>query len=203
MEIGNIETAGYWQERYDENTDTWSLGSHTPAFRELLEAPPFDFGRKMIIPGCGLGHDAALAAAMGYDVTAMDFASGAEESALRLCAAQEAKFNFLRRDIFEENNDLAGQFDTLFEHTLLCAVPPQKRADTLAAFARLLKPGGHFISLLFPINPREGGPPFTVPPEEIYELAKKHFTLLLFSRRVNSIKPRKGREVLFIFRKTN
>ena len=48
-----------------------------------------------------------------------------------------------------------GSFDVLFEHTCLCAIPPERRADYARAAATALRDGGLLLAVFFtkPENP--------------------------------------------------
>lgn len=44
-------------------------------------------------------------------------------------------------------------------------MPPEMRPQWGARMAEIIKPGGTLIALMFPIEEKEGGPPFPVTPE--------------------------------------
>ena len=101
--------------------------------------------------------------------------------------------------------DLAAKFDGVFdyvlEYTCFCAIDPPRRAEYADLVGRLLKPGGTFIALLFPIWERRGGPPFAVSPDELIQLlSDRGFELLQRETPHDSVPQRRGFEELMIFR---
>jgi hypothetical protein len=52
-----------------------------------------------------------------------------------------------------------------FDYTFLCALHPSMRADWASAWARALAPGAALVTLIFPVDEREGGPPWAVTPQ--------------------------------------
>src|SRR4051794_27128009 len=68
-----VETAAYWQGRYDNGKTGWDRGSASEPFLTLHREGTLSSGR-MIVPGCGNGWEVTAFAALGYDVTGIDFA---------------------------------------------------------------------------------------------------------------------------------
>lgn len=66
----------YWQARYDEGRTGWDRGGPSPILGIWLEAEILRPCR-MLIPGCGRGHEVVALAARGFDVTAVDLAEAA------------------------------------------------------------------------------------------------------------------------------
>ena len=97
------------------------------------------------------------------------------------------------KDNFKEN------FDFIFEYVTYCAINPERRKEFAQKISSLLKTGGRLISILFPVDRREGGPPFSVDIKEFYKNFSEYLRLEYSSRQINSVKPRKGKEVLQIY----
>lgn len=162
----------YWQESYANGRIPWDLGHATPVFARLAASGDYPPG-KMIVLGAGRGHDARLFARHGFAVTAVDFAPEA------VAAMQELNdpthpVQIVQADIFGLDGAWNGRFDYLLEYTCFCAIDPARRGDYAALAARLLKPGGLYIGLAFPIGKRSGGPPFVVQPDAVIELLTEH-----------------------------
>jgi hypothetical protein len=69
---------------------------------------------------------------------------------------------------------------------------------------RLLKPGGLFIDLAFPLGQRPGGPPFAVSEAALLKLFRdRGFKLLSCEIPNDSAPQRRGAEELFILQKTD
>jgi hypothetical protein len=54
-----------------------------------------------------------------------------------------------------------------WEHTCYCAIEPARRDEYAALAARWVQPHGTLLFLAFPIDGRQGGPPFAIGAEEV------------------------------------
>lgn len=199
----NVNSASFWDEQYKNNKDVWNLNNSVPVFVQLLDEEKFLHPSKLLIAGSGKGFELIEAAKRGYDVTGVDFSEEANNFALSMAAKAGVGIKVLNEDLFDLGRNHNEEFDYIFEYVTICAVLPERRAELLRSINSALKPGGSFISLLFPIDQRAGGPPFSIDMFEFYNMAKEIFIPLYFSRSINSIKPRRNNEVLFVFRKGN
>jgi SAM-dependent methyltransferase len=197
----NINEPEFWETRYRSGEAHWDLGTSTPVFDELLEKKLIDESGKIAILGCGKGHDALLFAKHDYLVTAVDFAPSALASLRKQAKKMNLFVETLQIDIFNLPGKLLHKFDYLLEYVTYCAIDPQRRKEYMDNISRLLKPGGILIGLFFPIDSREGGPPFSVDVEEITSNLKNNFTLLHSEIPQSSVKPRLGKEILMLWKK--
>ncbi len=193
------DSASFWDDIYRNNLAEWDIRTPTPVFEALIDAGKFMNPGKILIAGCGKGYYAVLAAKKGYDVYADDFSFEAIRFARDLAEKEKVKVNFLHEDIFKLDSIYREYFDYIYDYVTYCAVNPERRKEYTEKIAGLLKPGGKLIALLFPVEHREGGPPFAVDVKEFYDLISRHLSLLFSSKKINTIKPRKGREVLQIY----
>ena len=191
-----------WEVDYERKTDGWDLGGPTPVFKRLAMSGRFKPGR-MIVPGAGRGHDAREFARHGFQVTAIDFAPHAIHEMKRL-SDPNAPIEILQHDLFALPSELNNSFDYLLEYTCFCAIDPKRRTEYADLVTRLLKPGGTYIDMAFPLDGRAGGPPFSVSADEVMKLfVERRFKLLSREKPEDSIKPRRHAEELFIFQKIN
>jgi methyl halide transferase len=189
-----------WDENYQRGTDGWDLGKPTPLFQQLLLRPDLPPGR-IIVPGAGRGHDAREFARYGFQVTAVDFSSPAVQEMHRL-ASPDAPVEILQHDIFMLPESFDQSFDYVLEYTCFCAIDPTGRAAYADLVARLLKSGGMYIDLAFPLDGRKGGPPFAVTIKEILDLfLARDFKLISREKSVQSIPRRRDAEELLLFQK--
>jgi SAM-dependent methyltransferase len=199
--VNDVNFPNKWEADYLRKTDGWDLGGATPAFKSLASKGHFKPGR-MIVPGAGRGHDAREFARHGFEVTAVDFSPYVISEMTRL-ADPHAPIEILQHDLFSLPRELDGSFDYALEYTCFCAIDPKRRAEYADLITRLLKPGGVFIDLAFPLDGRAGGPPFAVSVPELLGLfQERSFKLLSHEKPVDSVSPRRGAEELFVFRKT-
>ncbi len=196
-----VNSPGFWEERYQRNEAGWDLGCPTPVFSRLLESKQFAPG-KIVVLGAGRGYDARQFARQGFTVTAVDFAADAARD-MHALAEPDAPVEILQADIFDLPPALDGTFDYTLEYVCFCAIPPRRRVEYADVVTRLLKPGGIFIDLAFPLEIRDGGPPFAVSSGEFLSLFRaRGFTLLHREFPPDSIQPRRHREELLIFQKS-
>ncbi|HLF89881.1 MAG TPA: methyltransferase domain-containing protein [Anaerolineales bacterium] len=198
--MSNVNSTQFWESAYRNNATHWDLGGYTPVFCRLAESGDFPPG-KMIVPGAGRGYDARLFARHGFTVTAVDFASDAIRE-MHLLTEPDAPVAIVKADFFDLPSFFEGAFDYVLEYVTYCAIDPARRIDYADVVNWLLKPGGMFIGLMFPVSDHEGGPPFAVSPDELVEaLGKRGFHLRHREFPEESIKPRKRREELILLSK--
>lgn len=198
--MDDVNSPDKWDRDYARGTDGWDLGRPTPAFQELLSSGRLKPGR-IIVPCAGRGYDARLFARNGFRVTAVDFADRPIQEMQRL-ATSDAPIEILQADMFALPSAFDGSFDYVLEYTCFCAINPQRREQYADLVARLLKPQGIHIHLAFPLDAREGGPPFAVTSHEIIErFEKRGFKLIHRELPGASVSPRRGREELLMFQK--
>jgi len=195
-----VDLATKWETDYLSRSDRWDLGGPAPVFRRLASSGRLPPGR-MLVPGAGRGHDAREFARHGFDVTAVDFTPYAVREMQRLAQA-EALVRILQQDIFGLAAELDRTFDYVLEYTCFCAIDPGRRPEYAELVSRVLKPGGIYIDLAFPLDGRVGGPPFAVSEAEIFSLfLPRGFKLEAREVPHDSVSPRRGAEELFLFRK--
>jgi len=116
-----------------------------------------------MVPGAGAGHDAIALARRGWTVTAIDLVP--ELAGLVGPQLERNGGRYLTGDAIEfqwSGSAEEGGFDLIWDHTFFCAIDPERRHPWGARVSELLRPGGKYVSLVFPVGkPREeGGPPF-------------------------------------------
>lgn len=198
----NVNLPDKWEDDYERKSDGWDLGGPTPVFKRLAASKRFKPGR-MAVPGAGRGHDAREFARHGFQVTAIDFAPYVIHEMQKL-TDPNAPIEILQHDLFKLPHELDDSFDYLLEYTCFCAIDPKRRAEYADLVTRLLKPGGTFIDMAFPLDGRAGGPPFSVSEHEVMDLfTERGFKLISREKPEDSISPRRHAEELFIFQKPN
>ena len=196
-----LNSPHYWDEKYNSNNTGWDIKSSNPVFVDLLKENKLIKPSKILITGSGKGYDAVAAAKENYDVTAVDFSKKANELAGNLADENSVKINFITEDIFDLMNNYKNYFDAVYEYTTFCAIKPARRKEYAKVMSEIIKPGGKLIALLFPVDGRPGGPPFNIDILEFYNFFSKYFIMEISTFKINSIKPRKGKEVLQVYRK--
>lgn len=196
-----VSSPNYWNDKYINNNTGWDIKSSNPVFVDLLTENKFIKPCNLLITGSGKGYDAIAAAKKNYEVTAVDFSVRATEIAKKMAEENSVKVNFLQKDIFNLSGEYKNCFDAVYEYVTFCAIDPKRRKEYADVISEVIKPGGKLIALLFPIDGRPGGPPFNIDILEFYKLFSKYFQMEFSTFNINSIKSRKGKEVLQIYKK--
>ncbi|UCG26044.1 MAG: methyltransferase domain-containing protein [Chloroflexota bacterium] len=195
----NVNSSDFWDKLYRSDQFHWDLGKATPVFRRLAESGTLK-PAAMLVLGAGRGHDARLFARHGFQVTAVDFSAEAV-AAMNELADPQFPVEIVQDDFFSLPAAWNNRFDYILDYTSFCAVLPDRRPEYADLVARLLKPGGDYIMLAFPIGQRSGGPPYVVHPEAIIALyAERGFKLQHREAPADSVAGRKGYEELLILR---
>ncbi|MDP3830228.1 MAG: methyltransferase domain-containing protein, partial [Ignavibacteriaceae bacterium] len=189
-QLNNIEHPNFWDMQYESKKTGWDLNSPNPVFNYLINELPFINPSKLIILGSGKGFDAVLANEKGYDVTAVDFSSTANSYCRELNQKFKTQINIIEKDFFELDGSLNGTFDIVYEYVTYCAISLSKRNQFLKLVNKLLKPEGRFITVLFPIDNREDGPPFSVDYNQFLLETNHLFNLEYLDKNIPSVKPR-------------
>lgn len=145
-----------WQRRYDDGRTGWDRGEPNPMITQWLGSRELQPCR-ILVPGCGRGHEAVSLAAAGFDVTAVDFAPSAVSHLRDELDRRGLQANVVQSDLFVFEGD--DQFDAVYEQTCLCAIDPSQRETYEQLLARWLRPGGRLFALFMQVE-RTDDPPF-------------------------------------------
>ena len=189
----NPKFPDYWDKKYLLNESQWDIGEPTPIFVDWFQKNKEK--KKILVPGCGKGHDAFFLAKLGHDVYALDFAQEAVDYMIRYARKHDVHINILNKNIFDMK-EYYGQFDIVLEYTFFCAIPVDSRQEYIKTIFDLLNDNGKLIGIFLPIkkNLDEGGPPFGVYLPEVLNMFKNYFKIIQCYESALSIKPRLGNE---------
>ena len=190
----------FWEEIYQGGRAGWDLGGPTPTFIRLLQSDLISSGR-MLVTCAGRGHDARAFARHGFQVDAVEFAPEPVRD-MQALADPAAPVRIVQADLFTLSHELDGQYDYVLEYTCYCAINPARRPDYADLIARVLKPRGILIALIFPTTPKPGGPPFYAPIDQVMDLFQSRgFKVLRQETPGDSVPQRKDSEELLIMQK--
>lgn len=188
----------FWTNIYQTEEPGWELHGPTPVLKDIF--PQIKISKsKVLVLGCGSGHDAAFFAEAGHVVTGVDISSEAINRAKEQYGKME-NLSLIQGDAFKLPESWTGKFDLVFEHTCYCAITPERRNELIKSWRRVLAPQGHLLGIFFSMEKRDG-PPFGGSEWEIRERLKDKFKFLYWTRWRNSIENRKGRELVVYARK--
>ncbi len=199
----NQESKGYsredWQGHYESNDLGWDLGQVAPPFVKLWQEEKLPVG-KVLVPGCGRGHEVVFLAENGFEVTAIDFSEGAVTYLENALNKRNLKGRVLHQDFFSLDDSHDGVYDLVLEQTFFCAISPWQRMDYVLNVARILRPGGMLVGLFYHTD-KEGGPPYNTTREDIETNFSKNFEIQELDKTSLSAEQRKDKEWLGIFKK--
>lgn len=190
-----------WEERYQSGDTPWEKAAPAPPLLEWLAA--HEIRGRVLVPGCGSGHDVRALARAGADPVGIDIAPSAITRAESFPRAGTERYRV--ENFFALPPELVGQFDWVFEHTCFCAIDPDLRTSYAAAAAAALKPGGHLLAIFYlDPGPRDyEGPPYGVTPEDLDAFFAPHFEAIGEAVPTQAYPGREGRELVRVLRHRN
>ena len=184
-----------WEAFYQKGEMPWEKGAPCPGLLDYLAADALQ-GR-VLVPGCGLGHDvrAIAASAETETVDGIDIAPSAIEAARAFATAGKERYELA--DLFVLPPELRGWFHWVWEHTCFCAIDRCQRAAYVEAVASALQPGGHLLAIFYldpGNNSPDEGPPFEVSKAELDALFLPRFKMIREWLPEHAYPGREGRE---------
>lgn len=192
------DTAEYWDTIYresEENRPGWDLGAPNPELVWQLEnAVPELVPGRVLVPGCGYGHDLRLFAERGFEVTGVDLAPMAVAGARLLLEEAGVAGVVVEGDFFAIEPGEGADFDYIYEYTCFCAIHPTRRREYAEQAARLLRRGGQLIGCFYN-HGNEGGPPFDTTAEAVRRAFEGLFEMRTLAFAQHSVDRRMGKEL--------
>ncbi|MGQ9897545.1 MAG: methyltransferase domain-containing protein [Acidobacteriota bacterium] len=162
----DADTASFWDEKYRADLTPWDRGDVSPALAHWLENGALTPCR-ILIPGCGLGHEVMALARRGFEVWGVDIALTPVQKLREKLAAEGLTAHLVQGDVRDWQ---PGQpFDAIYEQTCLCALSPTDWPRYEAQLYCWLRPGGLLFALLMQ-TAQVGGPPYHCGLEEMQVL---------------------------------
>lgn len=187
-----------WDQRWVDQETPWDKGEAAPPLLEALahaEDGPFLRESRVLVPGCGSGHDVRALAAAGARVVGLDLSPTAIEVARSF--PRVADESYVCGSLFDWED---SPFDAIWEHTCFCAIDPSSRGRYAEAVARLIRPGGFLIGVFYlDVEDPDDDPPYPSEKEEIVRHLAPWFTLVRGSVPTKAFPSREGREWLATF----
>ena len=190
-----------WDEKYKAGNTRWEKGAPSPVLKQYLERHPAQ-GRALV-PGCGRGHEVALAVEQGLDAIGLDIAPTAIAQAREKYPHLAERF--VLGNLFDPPKPMHGAFDVVLEHTCMSGLHPSMRADYRRGIDLTLRPGGLLIGVWYinpDLDPGEEGPPFPFPEPELTALFAKGYEIVDDYVPDVAFAGREGRERVRVYRRS-
>lgn len=167
-------TAEFWDERYAAQFTPWEVAG-LPATFEVLAMSVLSgllegqgpHPRRVLVPGCGNGHEMAWLLAQGADALGVDLSPAAVALARQRLPDPQAAERIQQADFFALD---AAPFDWIYERAFVAALPSALWPRWAAQCARLTRPGALLAGYFFldPSPPAaRRGPPFVASLDEL------------------------------------
>ena len=195
-----------WEQHYLDNDTPWDKGQAAPGLTAFLKERQALKGR-ILVPGCGLGHDVRALAAAGGDTAEV---IGLDLSMTALTRANEfvktGREQFVAGDFFDPSDDMRDAFDWIWEHTCFCAIDPGMRGEYVKASAGALKKDGEMLAVFYldpydEEHPPGKGPPHGCSIEELEKLFETQFNIIEHWQPSEAYPGRENRELMMILQK--
>lgn len=165
----------FWQQRFERGETPWDRGAPGPQIARWLGDGVIAAGQRVLVPGCGSGHDVLALARAGCDVTALDLAPAALALTRRRLEEAGHAAALVQGDALQWQP--AQPFDAVYEQTCWCALHPDHWSAYAAQLQRWVRPGGRVLLLAMQCR-RDGaaqgrveGPPYHMDVNAVRALA--------------------------------
>jgi len=186
----------YWDNKYAQNHVVWDIGHISTPLKAYIDQLT-DKTIKILVPGAGNGYEVEYLFNKGFfNLHVVDISA----QPLKNIKARIPTFSndkLIHTDFFTIENQ---EFDLILEQTFFCSLPPKMRTDYAQKMYDLLAIDGKLVGLLFNRSFIDG-PPFGGNEREYRNIFADIFSIKTLETSYNSIKPRKGKELFFIFEK--
>jgi SAM-dependent methyltransferase len=161
----------------------WDRGEGHPLLTQwAAERAPDGRGRRAVVVGCGLGHDAEFVATLGFDVVAFDISRAAIRTAQE--RRPDSPVHYVVADLFALPAEWTRAFDLVVEVYSVQALPVDVRPSIIAAITGLVADGG---TLVVVDGVRDGPDPGDGPPWLVTRDELGHFATALDEVRVQRL----------------
>ena len=186
----------YWEHKYENQKTGWDIGYISTPLKLYIDQLT-NKNLKILIPGAGNGYEIEYLYNNGFtNLTVVDIA---EQPLLNIKnrIPDFPKERLIHQDFFNHTK----KYDLILEQTFFCALDPSLRKNYATKMSEILNIDGKIAGLLFNFELTQDGPPFGGDKETYLYLFNNIFEIKILEECYNSIKPRQGRELFFIFEK--
>jgi cyclopropane fatty-acyl-phospholipid synthase-like methyltransferase len=145
-----------WENRYLQGQAGWDRGEVSLNLLYWIEHNHLKPCR-ILVPGCGNGHEVLALAEKGFDVVAIDIATTPIKNLGKALKTRQLSAELIQTDFFTWTCE--KPFDAIYEQTSLCALQPDQWKGYENLLYDWLKPKGKLFAQ-FMQTEKENGPPF-------------------------------------------
>lgn len=186
----------FWNDQYIKGNTGWDIGYVSTPLKEYFDKLT-DKSSRILIPGAGSGYEVEYLYRCGFqNVYLLDISNIAIEK-FSIANPDFPKENLINEDFFIHE----GKYDLIIEQTFFCSLHPGLRWDYVRKVHSLLNENGKLVGLLFDDPLNLDHPPYGGSKSEYEQYFIDLFRFKVYEKCYNSIKPRAGREIFFIFEK--
>jgi thiopurine S-methyltransferase len=167
----------YWHERWEEGRIGFHRLEANPQLVEHHKA--LDGVIRVLVPLCGKSVDLEWLVVQGFEVVGIELSELAAQAFFSergfvperrergsFVELSHGNVAILVGDFFAARGEELGYFDGVYDRAAMIALPPDLRARYVAHLQTLLTPKARLLLITLHFD-AEGGPPFSVPPEEV------------------------------------
>lgn len=186
----------YWDHKYANQKTGWDIGYISTPLKLYIDQLT-NKELKILIPGAGNGYEIEYLHQKGFkNLTVIDIAEQPLKN-IKDRIPDFSKERLLHQDFFNHTET----YDLILEQTFFCALHPSLRKTYTTKMHECLNTNGKIVGLLFNFEFTEQGTPFGGSKSEYLSLFNQNYKIKRLEECYNSIKPRQGRELFFIFEK--
>ncbi|WP_456420780.1 SAM-dependent methyltransferase [Lutibacter sp.] len=186
----------YWEELYNSNRTGWDIGYISTPIKEYIDQLD-NIDLHILIPGAGNSYEAEYLHKKGFkNVDVIDIATQPLNN-FKKRVPSFPKTNLIQKNFFSHQK----KYDLIIEQTFFSSLHPTHREKYVHKMHDLLSQKGKLVGIFFDVQFSKEGPPYGGSLNEYLLLFSSFFTIRVLDKCYNSIKPRFGRELFFIFEK--
>ena len=154
----------FWEERFESQCTPWDRGESNPSLERALGQGLLQVGARILVTGCGAGHEVVRLAAEGLQVIGLDYAPAAVAITRSRLAEKGLQAQVIEADLMAWAP--TARFDVVWDQACLCALHPDLWVAYAGRLASWVEPGGTLFLLAMQAERerrREGrieGPPY-------------------------------------------
>jgi len=186
----------YWENLYNNHKTGWDIGYISTPIKEYID----QLNTKnvdILIPGAGNSYEAEYLHKKGFkNVDIIDIATQPLTN-FKKRVPSFPKTHLIQKNFFSHQKT----YNLIIEQTFFSSLHPTYREKYVHKMYNLLSHNGKLVGLFFDVEFSKDGPPYGGCLKEYTQLFSSFFTIKVLDKCYNSIKPRFGRELFFIFEK--